>query len=133
MNPASFCLSLQEGDYGSFRKWGAVGWGVTSTIAGAIIAHMGMLSAFMLNILLSLPCLYVGWRLHTLCTHHQKGGHGSGVRAAGRQRRQRTQLEPVMVRREGGGRIRSIPHFEPYVLCVFEPCMLCVLGVGSVC
>lgn len=54
-----------EGQYGKLRKWGAVGWGAMSAVAGAVMGLWGMTAAFGLHILLALPCLRFGYALHT--------------------------------------------------------------------
>ncbi|KAJ9526126.1 hypothetical protein QJQ45_009593 [Haematococcus lacustris] len=54
-----------EGQYGKLRKWGAVGWGAMSAVAGAVMGLWGMTAAFGLHFLLALPCLRFGYALHT--------------------------------------------------------------------
>jgi hypothetical protein len=51
------CWLLQE--YGKVRLWGAVGWGVVSSIAGAVVSTFGMGYGFCMQALLALPVVVV--------------------------------------------------------------------------
>lgn len=56
-------LQVQEGDYGRQRLFGAVGWGLFSFIAGAVITHKGIYSAFVLHGALALVTAVPALRL----------------------------------------------------------------------
>eukprot|EP00195_Chlamydomonas_chlamydogama_P009612 CAMPEP_0202895978 /NCGR_PEP_ID=MMETSP1392-20130828/5071_1 /ASSEMBLY_ACC=CAM_ASM_000868 /TAXON_ID=225041 /ORGANISM="Chlamydomonas chlamydogama, Strain SAG 11-48b" /LENGTH=574 /DNA_ID=CAMNT_0049581183 /DNA_START=53 /DNA_END=1777 /DNA_ORIENTATION=- len=46
----------QEGEYGRYRLWGAVGWGSLSSVSGALIDRFGIMAAFTLNLVFMVPC-----------------------------------------------------------------------------
>ncbi len=99
---AAVVAACRDGEYGKFRKWGAVGWGVMSTVAGAIIDSWGMRAAFAVHILLSAPCLLLAWGLHEhqaaqLRLARAGASAAQSLRAASRHKRV-TSLEPVKVR-----------------------------------
>ena len=52
-----------KGEYARYRLYGSIGWGIFSVIAGAAIDKFGMSSAFLLNISLLLPVLWLTFRL----------------------------------------------------------------------
>ncbi len=41
---------IQDNEYGAYRKWGAVGWGIMSAVAGVVIDKFGMAAAFVLHV-----------------------------------------------------------------------------------
>jgi hypothetical protein len=53
-------VRTQDGEYGAYRKWGAVGWGAMSLLAGGLIQVGGMGAGLAAHLLLSLPCLALG-------------------------------------------------------------------------
>lgn len=61
---AAVVAAIREGEYGRYRKWGAVGWGGMAVVSGALIDHVGMGAAFALGVALVLPALVCGWNLH---------------------------------------------------------------------
>ena len=67
-------LTVQEGDYGKQRLWGALGWGGFSTLAGWAIDMWGIPTGFWLQWPLILPALYYAWRLHDLPPHRPEVG-----------------------------------------------------------
>eukprot|EP00955_Chlamydomonas_euryale_P039236 351335-Chlamydomonas_euryale.AAC.6 len=53
----------EEGEYGRHRVWGAVGWGAMSTVAGAVLGHFGIWSAFVMSAIFLVPAAVSGWFL----------------------------------------------------------------------
>ena len=53
----------KEGEYASYRLYGSIGWGAFSVIAGAALDRFGLWSAFVINISLLLPVLWLTFRL----------------------------------------------------------------------
>ncbi|GAX86214.1 hypothetical protein CEUSTIGMA_g13627.t1 [Chlamydomonas eustigma] len=55
----------EEGEYGKYRLWGAIGWGVMSSVAGVLMDQYGIGAAFAANLILTVPFVYLGlflWR-----------------------------------------------------------------------
>lgn len=70
---AAVCGSCTEdGEYGRYRLWGAVGWGSMSTVAGAALDHFGIWSVFGINAAFMLPCACLGMYLHCSTTSTQQ-------------------------------------------------------------
>ncbi|MEZ4729749.1 MAG: major facilitator superfamily domain-containing protein 6 [Caldilineaceae bacterium] len=62
-NSVLLLLGERKAEYGKQRLWGAVGWGLSATVLGALIERTGLGWAFVGALLLLGGCLYAAQRL----------------------------------------------------------------------
>lgn len=62
-NSVLLLLGDRKAEYGKHRLWGAVGWGLSATVLGALIERTGLGWAFIGALLLLGGCLYAAQRL----------------------------------------------------------------------
>ena len=64
---------LEEGEYGRYRLWGAVGWGGMSWLAGLAMDKGGIGASYLLNLSLVLPIVGLSWILMSRPPLERKG------------------------------------------------------------
>lgn len=62
-NAVLLLLGDRKAEYGKHRLWGAVGWGVTAIVLGALIESAGLQWAFLSALLFLAGCFYAAQKL----------------------------------------------------------------------
>eukprot|EP00879_Flechtneria_rotunda_P022677 GHRR01023949.1.p1 GENE.GHRR01023949.1~~GHRR01023949.1.p1 ORF type:complete len:444 (+),score=160.72 GHRR01023949.1:257-1588(+) len=129
-----------QGDYGSIRQWGSIGYGLASLPAGLLIARSGLHLAFLVYGLASLPLLHIAsqmrykYNANEMSNTDSKDGSGmqqhsdrqavssAAVTAA-------ASVEPQQGATAASASVKSMLS-QPVVLAFLWKCLLMGFGMG---
>jgi hypothetical protein len=122
MADTAVVAAIREGEYGKYRKWGAVGWGTMSFISGAFIDRFGMRAGFISSLIFMIPTLACGWGLHGPMQQRLQ------ARSSALERMQAAAARKVKARAELAKRLLSpVQVGADRVLVMAAPCAVAAL------